>query len=88
MVDLVVVLPVVQTLIMVELALLERDILVQELIQMVQKVLVAVAVPVKQDRQLLKVQSWVDKVVVVLQQDSQDQLLHLPFLILDHLSLP
>ena len=30
----------------------------------------------------------VDKVVVVLQQDSQDQLSHPLFLILDHLSLP
>tara|TARA_Y100000287_G_C14027171_1_gene259825 strand:- start:210 stop:476 length:267 start_codon:yes stop_codon:yes gene_type:complete len=87
MVDLVVVLPLVQTIIMVELALLERDILVQELIQMLEKVPVAVAVPVKQDRQLLKVQSWVDKVVVVLQQDSQDQLSRPLFPILDHLLL-
>tara|TARA_Y100000004_G_scaffold43828_1_gene48059 strand:+ start:341 stop:610 length:270 start_codon:yes stop_codon:yes gene_type:complete len=73
---------------LVELALLERDILVQELIQIMQKLPVAVEVPVKQEMKVLEIQYRVDKVVVVLQQDSQDQLSHPPFLILDHLLLP
>ena len=60
--------------IVVAVALLEREIRVQVVIQIMANLLEAVAVPGWQEVTVPEIQSKVDKVVVVLQQDSQDQL--------------